>query len=223
MLSRIISGKDADRAEAAVFRPACHFEPPPTTAQPDEDTAKAEAEIRALHEQIRQLHAEIEKAKRESLEAGRRLGDQQARSEFGPVMERMNASVAELISLRPEMRHRAEKDVVNLALMIAKRILHREVSVDPNALNALARVVFERLARAESYRVTVHPTFAVAMQNALPLDQNGRVQIEPDPTCSPGTLIVRSDEGVIDASVDSQLEEITRGLTDRLIHSGAAK
>ena len=48
-----------------------------------------------------------------------------------------------------EIRRRAEKDVVQLSLLIAKRILHRELCVDEGALTALARVVFERLARAE--------------------------------------------------------------------------
>jgi flagellar biosynthesis/type III secretory pathway protein FliH len=43
------------------------------------------------------------------------------------------------------------------------------------------------------------------------------VQIEPDPNCAPGTLIIHSSEGMIDASVDAQLEEISRGLADRLI------
>jgi flagellar assembly protein FliH len=223
MLSRIISGKDADRAEPLIFRPAHHFDLPQTTDQPEEDAAQTDSELHDLRDQVRHLHAELDKAKRDSFETGRRQGDQQARTEIGPVIERVNASVTELIGLRPEMRRRAEKDVVNLALMIAKRILHREVSVDPNALNALARVVFERLARAESYRISVHPTFATAIQNALPAGQTDRVHVEPDPNCAPGTLIIRSDEGVIDASVDSQLEEITRGLTDRLTHSGVSK
>jgi flagellar assembly protein FliH len=223
MLSRIISGKDAARFEAAVFRSASQIENPQIPEQPKEQTAQAEAEIRDLREQVRHLQAELERTKREALEAGRRQGDQQARTELSPVIERVTASIVEMTGLRTELRRRAEKDVVNLALMIAKRILHREIGVDPNALNALARVVFERLARAESYRVTVHPQFAAAIQNALPAGRNGRVQIEPDPTCAPGTLIVRSDEGIIDASVDSQLEEITKGLTDRLAHSGATK
>ena len=72
----------------------------------------------------------------------------------------MNGSLAELAGMRHELRRRAEKDVVQLALLIAKRVLHRELNVDTNALTALARVVFERLARAESYRVTVNPQFA---------------------------------------------------------------
>ncbi len=106
--------------------------------------------------------------------------------------------------------------MVQLALLIAKRVLHREITVDTSALTALARVVFDRMVRAESWRVTVHPRFAGPISAALSSGQTSKVQIDADPNCAPGTLIVKSEEGRIDASVDTQLEEISRGLTDRI-------
>jgi flagellar assembly protein FliH len=118
--------------------------------------------------------------------------------------------------MRHELRLQAEKDMVQLALLIAKRILHRELSVDVNALTALARVVCDRLVRAESWKVTVHPRFAAPIAAAISSGQASRVQIEPDPNCALGTLLVRSEEGRIDASVEAQLDEISRGLADRL-------
>ena len=162
------------------------------------------------------LEAAAETAKREAFEAGRQQGEQQARGELAPVIERMNASIAEVIGMRPELRRRAEKDAVELSLQIARRVLHRELSIDNNALNALARVVFDRLGRTESWQLTIHPKFAEAIRGALPAGSGDKVRIEADPSCQPGTLIVRSAEGVIDGSVDSQLAEIDRGLTDRL-------
>jgi flagellar assembly protein FliH len=131
----------------------------------------------------------------------------------------LNRSVAEVLTARAEMRRRAERDAVQLALLIAQRVLHREMSIDENALAGVARAAFDRITRSESYRVTVHPRFASALAAALPASQSGRIQIDPDPNCAPGTLIIRSADGTIDASVETQLEEITRGLTDRLSHS----
>jgi flagellar assembly protein FliH len=136
-----------------------------------------------------------------------------------PVVERLNASISEIVGMRPDLRRRAERDVVQLALLIAKRVLHRQLSVDEGALTAIARVAFERLTRSESYRVTVHPQFAGAIASALPGSHSARVQIEPDPNCALGTLVIHSAEGVIDASVDAQLEEISRGLADRLTNA----
>jgi flagellar assembly protein FliH len=155
--------------------------------------------------------------KRDAFDAGLRQGEQDARAALAPVLARMNASIADLISMRPELRRRAEKDTVELSLKIARRVLHRELSIDSNALNALARVVFERLTRSESWQLTVHPQFADAIRGALPAASADRVRIEADASCAPGTLIVRCEDGVIDASVDNQLAEIGRGLTDRLL------
>jgi flagellar assembly protein FliH len=227
MLSKVLSGHGRENIKPATFAPAnTRYSQAPAKDAP----SAAEGELKALRERVRQLEAELAAAKRESFDSGHRQGEQQARAEIGPVIERMNGSIAELTGFRGEMRYRAEKDVVQLALLIARRILHRELSVDPNALTALARVIFERLARAESYQVTVHPSFvpavtaalpaAQAARAALPAAQAARVRIEADPRCAVGTLIIRSDEGLVDASIDSQLEEISRGLTDRLAQAG---
>ncbi len=132
------------------------------------------------------------------------------------VLERLNKSIAEIVALGPDLRRRAERDVVQFALLVAKRVLHRQLAVDEGALTALARVTFERLTRSESYTITVNPRFAAAITSALPGSHASRVKIQPDPECAPGTLIIHSAEGIIDASVDTQLEEIGRGLADRL-------
>ncbi|HVY92392.1 MAG TPA: FliH/SctL family protein, partial [Bryobacteraceae bacterium] len=110
------------------------------------------------------------------------------------------------------LRRRAEKDTVELALKIARRVLHRELNADVNALNALARVVFDRMTRAENWELTVHPRFADSVRGALPAN----VQIHADEACELGTLRVRYEDGAIDASVDQQLAEIGRGIADRL-------
>jgi flagellar assembly protein FliH len=209
MLSKVLTGRQTERATPAVF--------PSQGGRHHESFAEQSDEgVSALRDRLRRLEAEGAAEKRAAFEAGRQQGEQSARAELQPVLDRLNASIQEITGLRAEMRRRAERDTVQLALLIAKRVLHRDLSMDDNALSAIARVAFERLTRSESYTVTVHPRFAPAVKAALPGGQASRVSIEPDPDCAPGTLIIRSAEGVIDASVDSQLAEINLGLTDRL-------
>jgi flagellar biosynthesis/type III secretory pathway protein FliH len=221
MLSKVLTGRDTARAQPIVFSTpggawADGASTGPPRSQPGRDNSAPGEENHALREKIRHLEAEAAAAKRDSFEAGRQHGDRQARTELAPVVERLNASLAEVIDMRHQIRMRAEKDVVELSLLIAKRVLHRELTVDSSALTALARVIFERLTRAESYLVVVHPQFAQAVSAALRGSQTGQVRIEPDPDCAPGTLIVRTEDGLIDASIDAQLHEISRGLTDHL-------
>lgn len=228
MLSRVISGRDTERAQPMVFGPVV-AEPQPA-ADPDlerlQSALKLEEENRRLRDAIHRLEADVSSAKRDSHDAvqreafdsGLRQGEQQARLELAPVLERLHSALADFVGLRQQIRRSAEKDVVQLALLIAKRVLHREMTVDPGALNALARVVFERLARAESYRVKVHPHFADSIRAAIPPSQLSRVHIDADPACALGTLSIQSPEGNVDASIDTQLDEINRGLADRISH-----
>lgn len=214
MLSRVLTGQDAEKATPLECpQVAPFFAPPAHSASPGGPRGPEGAEAKAT---IQRLEAELVTVRRQAVEAGIAEGEKRARAELEPVAARMNAAIAELAGMRAEMRRRAERDVVQLALLIAKRVLHREMSVDENALIALARVAFERLANAESYKVTVHPRFAKAIAGAMPPAIAGKVRIESDPARDPGTFIIDSPEGLIDASIDTQLEEIGRGLADTL-------
>ncbi len=193
------------------------FAPAVASGKPQLVEAPAPPDDRALlAEKIRSLEAGAEAAKREAFEAGYRKGEQEARAAIAPVIARMNASIAEIVGMRPELRRLAEKDTVDLALKIARRILHRELSVDSNALNALARIVFDRLARSENWQLTVNPQFADSIRGAIPAGTLDRIRIESDPNCAPGSLIARCADSKFDASVESQLDEIGNGLMDRL-------
>jgi flagellar assembly protein FliH len=209
MLSKVLKGAEALRVQPMNFADASGAAAPVRRPAPADTGAPDET---YLMEKIRRLEVEAAASEKAALERGRREGEEAARAAIAPVIERLNGSLAEVMALRPELRRRAEKDTVELALKIAKRVLHRELSVDVNALNALARVVFDRLARVESWELTVHPRFAHAVRGALP----AAARVQADDGCEYGTLRVRYEDGTIDASVDQQLAEIGRGIADRL-------
>jgi flagellar assembly protein FliH len=217
MLSKVLSHRNSGRIQAFVFPTLAGFETGRGRSAARDELRPGDTEIAALQEKLRQVENQAGADHHRALEEGRRQGEQQSRAELQPVLERLNVSITEIAAIGPDLRRRAERDVVQLALLIAKRVLHRQLSVDEGALTAIARVAFERLTRSESYRVTVHPQFAAAITSALPGSHSARVHIEPDPNCALGTLVIHSAEGVIDASVDAQLDEISHGLADRLI------
>jgi flagellar assembly protein FliH len=227
MLSKVLSRADAGIVQPLVFRDLAGYKPGADireTSGSIQGAARGEPETggnegAGLREKLRQLESKTAAEREEAFEAGKQQGRQEARAELQPVLDRLNASVTQVLGMRSDLRRRAERDAVQLALMIAKRVLHRQLSVDESALTAIAHIAFERLTRSESWRVTVHPQFAAAVASALPGSHAARVHIDPDPDCALGTLIIHSAEGTIDASVDAQLEEISRGLTDRLANS----
>jgi flagellar assembly protein FliH len=213
MLSKVLARAATSGIEAFVFPQLAEHHDVALHSRSIGDPGEEGASLR---EKLDSLEARSAEAGRAAFEAGKQEGQQLARAELQPVLARLHAATVEVLALRSELRHKAERDVVQLALLISKRVLHRQRTVDEDALAAIARVAFERLTRSESYRVTVHPQFAAAVASALPANHASRVQIDPDPACALGTLTIHSSEGTIDASIDAQLEEIARGLTDRL-------
>lgn len=220
MLSKVLS-RGTSTAQPFVFSDLTGYEPGLDVRNLSEEPRNSprsneNEDTTGLQEKLRQLEAQMITVRREAFDAGRQQGEQQAHAQLQPVLERLNSSITEIAGMRSDLRRRAERDVVQLALLIARRVLHRELSIDEEALAAIARLAFDRLTRSESYRVTVHPKFAGAVTSALSGSHAARVHIEADPGCALGTLIIHSAEGTIDASIDTQLEEIDRGLTDRL-------
>jgi flagellar assembly protein FliH len=190
----------------------------PSAAQATPSVAEVAAEAEA---RISQLERQYQQKVRESHAAGQREGEtagrNRAAAELQPVLERLASSIQEIANLRARLRREAEADVVQLALAIARRVVRRELSADPDALRGLVLAALEKLQGQEISFVKVHPSHVALVTACLQrATSGGQVDVIPDPSSQPGSVIFETKRGNLDASVDSQLQEIERGLTDRL-------
>ena len=113
-------------------------------------------------------------------------------------------------------------DTVRLAIEIARRVIHRELNVDPNALAALVKAALERLQAQEIHRVRVHPSLERLVSASL--QQAGRgstLSVIADAALPPGGILFDISRGTLDASVNTQLEEIERGFADLVVQRRA--
>jgi flagellar assembly protein FliH len=176
-------------------------------------------QINLLKRQIAEMEAATERRVREAHQAGVREGEAQGHTQVQPVVDKLSQSIREVCGMRPKLRHEAETDVVKLALAIAKRILHRELSADPDSVAALIHVAMEKIRTHELVRVRIHPQHHPAVQQAIAqVTMGAQVEILPDAKLPLGGVVVETTRGEFDASVETQLREIERGLTDRLAH-----
>lgn len=183
----------------------------PAASQTDPDAAAQLAQLEAQYQQ------KIREARASGLREGEVAGRNRAAADLQPVMERLTLSIQEIANLRVRLRGEAESDVVQLALAIARRIVHRELTSDPDALRGLVLAALEKLKGQEISRVRVHPSHLATVKSALqPALNGGLVEVVSDPSRELGSVIFETSRGNLDASVDSQLQEIERGLTDRL-------
>jgi flagellar assembly protein FliH len=164
-----------------------------------------------------QLEARIQEAHAAGVREGEAAGRSRAAAELQPVLGRLERSITELAGLRARLRREAEADLVRLALAIARRILRRELAVDPDAIHGLVLGALEKLQGQEICRVRVHPAHAGVVSACLrQMAAAAPVEVVSDASREPGTVIFETERGNLDASVESQLREIERGLSDRL-------
>ena len=149
--------------------------------------------------------------------AGQIAGREQGRAEVQPVLDQMGRSLASLSGMRSRIRSDAERDLVKLAVAIARRVLHRELTLHPESIEGLIRVALEKLEARELCRVRVHPDQETAIRNSLERFANSqKVELIADSSLQCGDVVFETAHGDLDGSVEAQLQEIERGLADRL-------
>ena len=189
-------------------------------AEVNRDPADQER-ICELESKIKLLERLIEQEKRETREQGYQqgmaAGIEQEAAKWTEALGRLTRAIEDMSKAKARYRAEVEEDAVKLALEIARKVLNRELTIDPEALVGLARVALGKLNLRELQRVRVHPSDAPAIERMLSASSvPKRVEVIADGTLERGGAVFETDRGMLDASVTTQLGEIERGLTDLL-------
>lgn len=149
--------------------------------------------------------------------AGRQEGEASALAQWQQAIERTSRAVVEMAGMRNRIRREAEDDVVRLSMAMARRILRRELTMDPEALLGVVKAALERIDIRETHKVRVRtedcPVVAAHLER---IGSPHRVEVVSDPTLERGGVVFETERGNMDGSVETQLEEIERGFVDLL-------
>jgi flagellar assembly protein FliH len=210
MSSRVLRPEDGAVSVPIAWRQASGPTAQNNRPRPAESAAVSEAR---LSEQ--EAEARTRAAYNQGLAAGEVAALQRMQLKLDPVLSGLNSMIAELASARKRVRGEAEDDAVKLAIAIARRVLYRELSTDPEAILGLVKAAFGKLNARETHRLRVSPSDAAAIQeHRAKLQLPPALEIAPDGSLTPGSAIFETTRGDLDASVETQLLEIDRGLTD---------
>lgn len=178
-------------------------------------------EAAQLRARIAELEAALEARSRQSYETGVHAGEERWRqaleSEVRETVQQLASATAELATTRQDIIQRAEADLLRLSIEIARRVLHRELSLDSSAIEALVSAALEKLKGQEVYRVRTHPDLEKVVRACL--DRTGRgqsVAVIGDPVQPKGGAVFEVNRGSLDSSVETQLAEIERGIFEQL-------
>ena len=169
----------------------------------------------------RSAHADEEAEQRaqaayqQGLQEGLAAAQREMFAQVDVINGRLARTIEELTGLKHRFRHEAEEDLVALALAIARRILHRELTMAPEALLGLVKAALEKIDGRELHSVRVRPEDAAMIQQHFEkMGLPRRVEVIGDPGLERGAAILDSSRGALDASVETQLAEIERGFAD---------
>lgn len=176
-------------------------------AAPDRGPSASAAEGQPRVEEL------LEAARRQAHREGEAAGRASCRREVEEASRQMAQAVQNALREKARLRAEAERDVVHVALAIARKILRREVQIDPGVALGLVKAATETVASREMQTVRTTPAMAQALTasfSALGLPEG--IRVVADSSLEPGGLLVETVRGEVDASLETQFEEISKGL-----------
>lgn len=160
-------------------------------------------------------------------EQGERAGNEAGAKRAEAMLRRLSDTIQELATVRRSMIRETERQMVELALSIARRVVRREVAIDSELTLTMARVALDRLGDSTAVTIRLHPQdFEATCGQREALLAGSHVTVTPDASVSRGGCLVQSDFGYVDASVDAQFQELARALLveegqEQLVTAGA--
>jgi flagellar assembly protein FliH len=147
--------------------------------------------------------------------------EQKLRQEYEASLQAARAPIAAALtnfeSQRIEYFSRVEAEVVQLALAIAAKILHREAQVDPMLVATLVRMAIEKMREGSSVTVRGGAGCARRWKEYFAAHaKNVRVEVVEDPQLSDHDCVLETELGSAHFGLDTQLKEVEQGFFDLL-------
>ncbi len=172
-----------------------------------------EAATRTLVEAKRAADAIVEEARAKAKSVAQAAAREAAEAEQAKL-------AAQVLALRTREERSADMQLdrsVELARVLAERLLGESLRVDPQTVAKLARTALAEAQGARTVRIEAHPDDVAALQQHVAMLNIAQVaSITSDATLERGSLRLHTDLGTIDAQLRPQLERLAAALRDAL-------
>jgi flagellar assembly protein FliH len=154
---------------------------------------------------------------------GERTGFERASKKLEPLLESLRDALRQLENLRTETLQDIEKEIVELALAIARKVICREVEMDREVVACVAREALARIDDPGKITIKMNPEdlqfieeTSYNLSNMLGSIDN--VTLEAEENIQSGGCMIKTGLGEIDARIESQIqvvEESFRNAVDK--------
>lgn len=159
---------------------------------------------------VRSLEALHKEAYDEGFALGRSRGIEQGEAKIKQQTERLGQLMETLAEPFRVLDDEVVRSVADLAILVARHLVRRELKVDPGEIVAVVRDTMQHLPVAvRNPRIRMHPEDIEIVESALAIGEESRSwRLQPDPLVTRGGCIVETDSSRVDASVEARLAAI---------------
>jgi len=183
-------------------RPAAH-----------ESVQAAEREAEAIVLAARQAAQQIEReAERDGRVEGRQAAMDEMRRCLGPLESVLREACRQVAAAHQAVISNAEAELIRLAVAVAERVLRSELGARRDAAAQFVRSALEVAGSRKVLTIRVNPgdyELLTEHRGEL-LGQQESARLIPDPAISSWGCVVEVETGLVDARVESQLQEAAR-------------
>ncbi len=181
-----------------------------------------EERVRMLREAEAEVQAIKDQAYGEGFEQGRLDGMEQRYQESAPIAEQSEQVLEQLRGLRHLVRFQAEQELVQLSVVIAKKVVIEELQVNPDVIIGITQAALKELHSKGKIIVYLHPDCYDYLQKSGAdlerfLDEEQALTLKASPDIQPGAVSIESDEEVVNHSFQHQFEELENLLSQKLL------
>lgn len=138
----------------------------------------------------------LAKGHKEGVEKGRASAIAETKKRLDDMATQWSVAAAQFNQAREDLLALAEREVLDLALVIAAKVTKRQVQTDPTVAVAQTRAVLELITRPSALALTIHPDDRALVEQALPelmksLPMVRHVQLLDDQAVSRGSVFAR--------------------------------
>ena len=165
---------------------------------------------------VSRAQEESENIKKSAFEEGYRMGLEKSSEDLAKFREEF----VKFMSARKEVFEYIAPDIMEISVNIARKIIKKELESDPQIIINTITDVLKTVSKSEpKVIIRVKPQAVEFIKDILPnvtyqYGIESKINIVADPAIEDGGCVFQTNNGIVDASIDTQLEIIKKALDE---------
>jgi flagellar assembly protein FliH len=192
---------------------------------PQFDQHLKEIEAKVLQKAKERILVLEKEAYEKGFAQGEKNGLELGQKRIETMIYQLNTLLTEIERQRVDLYKNYEKEMIQLVLSIAKKVLHQEVKTQEDVVAFTLQEAFKYVVDQKKVVVHLNPVdyqYLISHRDRLPfaVEEMRGIKLIEDPAITRGSSLLETSFGDIDATLENQLDEIASVIWQKIEQSG---